>query len=169
MLVLTTPAVTSMEVSSSAVVDTDGTVTRTPWVRHALDHGAGIVRLEDAPATLTRVRVGGYDGHAFSLLGGHVEQPDPDAAICADLCADFDEKATRSTSARVATQLGLEPADVRTSVVYSGPVDRRVAAASGVTDAGSGRHRLFVADSTVRRRGRPADGGAGAQHRGRHG
>jgi hypothetical protein len=147
LLVLTTPATRSGQVSESAKVNVDGSVTRTPWQRFELTDGAGVITLANSPTFLTRVKVGLYDGQATGLVDGQgaVEQP----AICLDLCSDFDERYVAATTAGVAQQLGVPRDQVSTSLVYSGPADAKVAAAAGVTDAGAGTLRLVVADSRV--------------------
>jgi hypothetical protein len=147
LLVLTTPATRSGEVSESARVNSDGSVTRTTWQRFELTDGAGVIDLANSPTFLTRVKVGLYDGQATGLVDGEgaVTQP----AICLDQCSDFDERFVAATTVGVAQQLGVPREQVSTSVVYSGPVDPEVAAAAGVTDAGAGELRLVVADSRV--------------------
>lgn len=147
LLVLARPGVRVVEVSATATVNRDGSVSRSPWTSHDLDGGVGLVRLSGAPTQLTRVRVDDYDGQASSLVGRDGSRDFP--AVCLDLCTDFDQRVVDSASAHAADTLGIPRADVTSSIVWSGPVDRAVAAASGMTDAGDGTIRLVVVDSVL--------------------
>ncbi|SDP45361.1 hypothetical protein SAMN04489867_2510 [Pedococcus dokdonensis] len=147
LLVLTTPATRSGEVSASARVNADGSATRTPWQRFDLTDGTGVIDLRNSPTFLTRVKVGEYDGQATGLVDGVGATTQP--AICLDLCKDFDERFVAATTSGVAQQLGVSADQVSTTLVYSGPADAVVAGAAGVTDATDGTLRLVVADSRV--------------------
>ena len=135
MLVLAPPAVKNAEVSPTATIRTDGTVTRS-WDTVALEGGAGVVELRGAPLALTRVRVGGYDGGI--LLPARSATINPVAEGFCGNCTgqDYLDHAVNGTSFAVATTLGLRTQDVSTTTLVSATVDPSVLA---VTPLGDGK------------------------------
>ena len=134
MLVLTRPGTRSAEVSTTATIHEDGTVTRS-WKTVPIEDGATVIELRDAPLALTRVRVGGYDGGVQLLARSGTINPDA-VGFCGNCTGqDFLDHAVRGTSYDVATTLGLRTEDVTTTTLVNAPVDPAVLS---VTSLGEG-------------------------------
>ena len=144
LLVLAPPQVRGADISRTATVHTDGTVSRT-WSTSALRDGVGVVTLVDSPATLTRVRVAGYDGPAQLTARGGAD-PDEDG-FCGNCTGqDFLDHAVKGTSYGVATTLGLRADEVTTTTLVNAEVDPSVLAVTSLGDsAGAGATgRIYV-------------------------
>ena len=144
MLLLTRASVRSAQVSPTAQIHTDGTVARA-WNTVNLRDGAAIVDLRGAPFSLTRVRVGGYDGGTTLPARPGTTHPDVEG-FCGNCTGqDFLDHAVTGTSYDVATTLGLRTGDVETTTYFNGPADPTIVSALGL-DAGtrSVSRRLYV-------------------------
>jgi hypothetical protein len=145
MLVLASSAVRSAEVSPTATIRADGTVTRS-WDTVALEGGMAVIDLHDAPLALTRVRVGGYDGGV--LLPARSGTINPVAEGFCGNCTgqDFLDHAVKGTSYDVATTVGLPAEAVTTTTLVNAVVDPAVLATSTLGDATQARStgRLYV-------------------------
>ncbi|KRF23616.1 hypothetical protein [Phycicoccus sp. Soil803] len=133
MLVLTRPGTRSAEVSTTATIHEDGTVTRS-WRTVPIEDGATVVDLHQAPVALTRVRVGGYDGGVFLVARSGTMNPDAEG-FCANCTGqDFLDHAVQGTNYDVATTLGLRTEDVSTTTLVDAKVDPAVLAVSSLGD-----------------------------------
>ncbi|GAA2167745.1 hypothetical protein [Pedococcus bigeumensis] len=134
MLVLARAGVRTAEVSPSAVLALDGTVSRT-WQTVKLEDGAAVVDLHDAPISLTRVRVGRFDGGMYLPARlGPVQTTTPDG-FCGNCTGqDFLDHAQAGTSDGVANIFGVDPGTVTTTTLVNSAVDSSVLAVTGLGD-----------------------------------
>jgi hypothetical protein len=133
MLVLAPPSLRTAEVSPTAKIHLDGTVTR-QWSTATLRDGVGVLSMRDAPSALTRVRVAGYDGPAQLTAGNTAPDPDSDG-FCGNCTGqEFLDHAIGGTSHGVATMLGLQTREVSTTTLFNGTIDPPALAVSGIGD-----------------------------------
>ena len=143
LLVLAPPQLRGADISGAPTIHADGSVTR-PWSTSTLRDGVGVANLVDAPATLTRVRVAGYDGPV--QLTARTTTPDPDADGFCGNCKgqDYLDHAVGGTSSDVALTMGLRVADVQTSTFFDGTVDPGLLASLGFEGARGVDRRIYV-------------------------
>ena len=133
LLVLAPPAVKSAEVSPTATIRSDGSITRS-WRTVSLQAGSAVIDLRDAPLALTRVRVGSYDGGILLPARSGTTNPVADG-FCGNCTGqDFLDHAVQGTSYDVATTLGLRREDVSTTTLVDAKVDPAVLAVSSLGD-----------------------------------
>jgi hypothetical protein len=131
MLLLAPPTVKTAEVSPTATIQSDSTVTRS-WNTVPLEAGAAVVDMRGAPMSLTRVRIGGYDGGTYLAARSGTMNPDVEG-FCGNCTGqDFLDHAVAGTSDGVAFQLGLRADEVRTTTLLVGTVDPATLAVSSV-------------------------------------
>ncbi|TPG14081.1 hypothetical protein [Pedococcus bigeumensis] len=135
LLVLSPPGVRTAEVSPTAAIRSDGTVTRS-WKTVALRDGAAVVDLRGAPLSLIRVRVGRYDGGVSMPARPGTINPIVEG-FCGNCTGqDFLDHAVAGTSYDVANTLGLRTESVSTTTLVNATVDPAVLA---VTSLGEGK------------------------------